>query len=172
MLARPAGGRSVYSVHAELGRVMTKAATVIRHNAELHSAYATVCELEEQARQCPLADTGGWANQEVVFARALEDMFPLAKTILQGGAWRATNAAGRTTSPSSPCRKSRPPSRPSGAGRPRQWCDRFEENNRKWLKTTIATLSPEGEPQLSYEDGRHGADPSAAAALRRAWAAK
>ncbi len=27
---------------------------------------------------------GGWANQEVVFARALEDMFPLAKTILKG----------------------------------------------------------------------------------------
>ena len=32
------------------------------------------------------------------------------------------------------------------------WCDRFEENNRKWLKTTIATLAPDGEPQLSYED--------------------
>ena len=33
-----------------------------------------------------------------------------------------------------------------------QWCDRFEENTRKWLKTTIAKLSPDGEPQLSYED--------------------
>ena len=33
-----------------------------------------------------------------------------------------------------------------------EWCDRFEENTRKWLKTTIAKLSPDGEPQLTYED--------------------
>ena len=32
------------------------------------------------------------------------------------------------------------------------WCRRFEENNRKWLKTTIATLTPDGQPQFSYED--------------------
>jgi succinate dehydrogenase / fumarate reductase flavoprotein subunit len=31
------------------------------------------------------------------------------------------------------------------------WCGRFEENNRQWLKTTIAQLFPDGEPQLSYE---------------------
>ena len=40
--------------------------------------------MEEQARRCSLADTGSWANQNVVFARALEDMFPLAKAILKG----------------------------------------------------------------------------------------
>ncbi len=33
-----------------------------------------------------------------------------------------------------------------------QWCDRFEDNTRRWLKTTVAKLSPEGEPQLSYEE--------------------
>ena len=41
------------------------------------------------------------------------------------------------------------------AGQRRQaeaWCDRFEENNRKWLKTTIAALDSSGEPQLNYED--------------------
>ena len=33
------------------------------------------------------------------------------------------------------------------------WCDRFEENNRKWLKTTRRhAWTPDGEPQLSYED--------------------
>ena len=29
------------------------------------------------------------------------------------------------------------------------WCDRFEENNRKWLKTTVAALGPDGEPRNS-----------------------
>ena len=32
------------------------------------------------------------------------------------------------------------------------WCDKFEEKNRKWLKTTIATFDAAGEPTLSYED--------------------
>ncbi len=74
---------------------MTKAATVIRHNAELQTAYEKVCELAERTKECPLADTGSWANQEVVFARALEDMFPLAKTILLGalGAGRVPRVA-------------------------------------------------------------------------------
>jgi succinate dehydrogenase / fumarate reductase flavoprotein subunit len=32
------------------------------------------------------------------------------------------------------------------------WCDKFEEKNRKWLKTTLATFDSQGEPTLSYED--------------------
>ena len=33
------------------------------------------------------------------------------------------------------------------------WCDRFEENNRQWLKSTIATWNPQRErPELTYED--------------------
>ena len=63
---------------------MTKAATVVRHNDDMRAAYAKVCELEQQAARCSMSDTAGWANQNVVFARALEDMFPLAKAILQG----------------------------------------------------------------------------------------
>ena len=33
-----------------------------------------------------------------------------------------------------------------------QWCDAFEQNNERWLKSTIATLDRDGQPQLSYED--------------------
>ena len=32
------------------------------------------------------------------------------------------------------------------------WCRRFEENNRKWLKTTIATMGSDGQPQFRYEE--------------------
>ena len=32
------------------------------------------------------------------------------------------------------------------------WCDEFEKNMRRWLKSTIAVLDSSGEPQLSYED--------------------
>jgi succinate dehydrogenase / fumarate reductase flavoprotein subunit len=33
-----------------------------------------------------------------------------------------------------------------------KWCDTFEERNRKFLKTTLATADAAGEPQISYED--------------------
>ncbi|MCH8241648.1 MAG: succinate dehydrogenase flavoprotein subunit, partial [Planctomycetes bacterium] len=33
-----------------------------------------------------------------------------------------------------------------------KWCDAFEEKNRKWLKSTIATFDKSGEPTLTYEE--------------------
>jgi succinate dehydrogenase / fumarate reductase flavoprotein subunit len=32
------------------------------------------------------------------------------------------------------------------------WCDRFESNNRRWLKTTVADYQPDGCVSLRYED--------------------
>jgi succinate dehydrogenase / fumarate reductase flavoprotein subunit len=32
------------------------------------------------------------------------------------------------------------------------WCDRFEANNRRWLKTTVADYQPNGGVKLRYED--------------------
>ena len=32
------------------------------------------------------------------------------------------------------------------------WCDRFEANTQKWLKSSIATVSAEGEPTITYEE--------------------
>ena len=33
-----------------------------------------------------------------------------------------------------------------------KWCDTFEENTRRWLKSTIARHGADGEPSISYED--------------------
>ena len=33
-----------------------------------------------------------------------------------------------------------------------RWCDRFEENTRRWLKTTLGRCGPGGEPEISYQD--------------------
>ena len=32
------------------------------------------------------------------------------------------------------------------------WCDRFEQNNEKWLKSTVASWNDDGQPTLEYED--------------------
>jgi succinate dehydrogenase / fumarate reductase flavoprotein subunit len=150
LLARPDGGPNPYRLHAELGQLMTRVATVVRHNPELEQAYGTVCELEQQAGRCSLSDKGSWANQNALFVRALEDMFPLAKAILRGALLR-DECRGAHYKPELAM-----PDVDAGdpAERRRQaeaWCQRFEENNRKWLKSTIATLLPDGEPEISYE---------------------
>ncbi|MDA0970881.1 MAG: succinate dehydrogenase flavoprotein subunit, partial [Planctomycetota bacterium] len=33
-----------------------------------------------------------------------------------------------------------------------EWCDRFEENTKKWLKTTVARHGDDGHPVLTYQD--------------------
>jgi succinate dehydrogenase / fumarate reductase flavoprotein subunit len=98
-----------------------------------------------------VSDTGNWTNQNVVFTKALGDMFPIAKLILKGALLRdecrgahfkpdfampglaATDAAGKRREAE-------------------QWCDRFEANTRRWVKSTIAACSADGSPEISYQD--------------------
>jgi succinate dehydrogenase / fumarate reductase, flavoprotein subunit len=151
LLARPDNGLNAYRLHAELGQWMTKTATVVRRNAELKQAYDKILDLEQKAAVCPLSDKSNWANQDAVFLRALQDMFPLAKAILLGalardecrGAHYKPEFAMPELTASDPLERRR---------QAEQWCDRFAENNRKWLKSTLASYVPDGDPKLSYEE--------------------
>ena len=151
MLKRTGGGENPYLVHQELGQVMTRAATVVRHNDELDWAYGEVQKLEARAKKCSLSDTGAWTNQNVVFTKALVDMFPLAKAILKGARQR-DECRGAHYKPefAMPGIEATDPAECRRLAE--AWCDRFEENTRKWLKTTVAELDADGEPQLTYED--------------------
>jgi len=152
LLGRAASGdgENPYAIHLELGQVMTKAATVVRYNKTLAEAYDTVTLLEQRLTRCALSDTGNWTNQNVVFTKALADMFPLAKAILKGALQR-DECRGAHYKPdfAMPGIESTNPAEHRHLAE--AWCDRFEANTRKWLKTTIATVDAEGEPQLSYE---------------------
>jgi succinate dehydrogenase / fumarate reductase, flavoprotein subunit len=151
LLKRPQGGPNPYKIHGELGHLMTKSATVVRHNDDMKQTYAKVCELQEKAACCSIADTSPWANQTAPFARALEDMFPMAKAMLQGaiardesrGAHYKPEFSQREITVSEPAQRRR---------EAEEWVDQFEANNRKWLKSTIAACRNGGEPALSYED--------------------
>jgi succinate dehydrogenase / fumarate reductase flavoprotein subunit len=144
-------GENPYLIHQELGVVMTKAATVVRRNDQLAEAYQKVAELGERAKKCSLSDTGNWTNQNVVFTKSLRDMFPVAKAILKGalqrdecrGAHYKPDFAMPGLDATDPAERHK---------QAEEWCNRFEENSRKWLKTTMAKLDADNEPQLSYED--------------------
>jgi succinate dehydrogenase / fumarate reductase flavoprotein subunit len=150
LLNRRGGRENPYLIHQELGDVLTKSATVVRRNDQLENAYDKVSELAERAKQCALSDTGNWTNQNVVFTKALMDMFPLAKTILKGALLRdeCRGAHFKPEFAMPPLTAEDPAERRREA---EQWCDRFEANNKKWLKSTIAKWQGD-QPAISYED--------------------
>jgi succinate dehydrogenase / fumarate reductase flavoprotein subunit len=151
LLNRPARGENPYLIHQALGNLMTKAATVVRHNNVLDDAYHKISEMAERAKHCSLSDTGNWTNQNVVFTKALRDMFPLAKLIVKG-AFQRDECRGAHFKPDFAMpgvEGADPDERRRNAER---WCDAFEENTQKWLKSTISVCGPNGEPEITYEE--------------------
>ena len=151
LLTRRGGDENPYALHQELGNLMTRVATVVRRNEQLAAAYNEVCELESRWQRCSLSDTGNWTNQNVVFTKALGDMFPVAKLILKGALLRdeCRGAHYKPTFSMPGIAATDPVDKRREA---EAWCDRFEENTRKWLKSTIARHGADGHPQISYED--------------------
>ncbi len=144
------GGENPYLIHQELGDIMTRAATVVRSNPQLDDAYIKVDELHQRVAKCSMADTGSWTNQNVIFTKSLQDMFPIAKAILKGARMRdeCRGAHYKPEFAMPSLVEEDPVGRRKEAER---WCDRFEENNKKFLKSSIATCTG-NDPVITYED--------------------
>ncbi|MGB7329066.1 MAG: succinate dehydrogenase flavoprotein subunit [Rubripirellula sp.] len=141
-----------YLIHQELGDIMTRVATVVRRNDQLSEAIEKVDALHKRAMKAKLSDTGTWSNQNVIFTKALQDMFPLAKTLLKGALMR-DECRGAHFKPdfAKPSLTAEDPT--ERRKQAEKWCDDFEENNRKFLKSSIATWNQETlMPEIAYED--------------------
>jgi succinate dehydrogenase / fumarate reductase flavoprotein subunit len=151
LLGRTAGNENPYDLHQQLGNLMTRVATVVRRNEQLAEAYGEVCGMAERWHHCAVSDTGNWTNQNVVFTKSLGDMFPVAKLILKGALLR-DECRGAHFKPqfSMPGIAATDPVEKRAEAE--RWCDRFEENTRRWLKSTIAACGPDGEPEISYQE--------------------
>ena len=147
---RGGGNENPYLLHQQLGQVMTKAATVVRRNEQLQAAYEEISELHKRADNCGLSDTGNWTNQNVMFTKALLDMFPLAKTIVKGALQR-DECRGAHYKPDFAFPPLNADSEEGKRKEAEAWCDQFEANNDKWLKSTIAQYDGE-HPQITYEE--------------------
>lgn len=120
------GPENPYTLHEELGRVMTENVTVIRYNDKLKATLEKLTELEERWQRIGNSDKGLWANRQVVFIRHLKHMIRLARAITAGALAR-NESRGAHYKPEFP-----------------------ERDDTNWLKTTIAEWAPDG-PRLSYE---------------------
>lgn len=146
------GQENPYLIHQQLGDLMTRVATVVRRNDQLRDAIETVNELHDKSAHFGLSDTGNWTNQNVVYAKSVQDMFPIAKAILKGALQR-DECRGAHYKPDF----EKPPLTATDAQERRQqaeqWCDEFVANNDKYLKSTIATWNHDSKsPDLTYED--------------------
>ncbi|MCA9128108.1 MAG: succinate dehydrogenase flavoprotein subunit [Planctomycetales bacterium] len=144
------GGENPYLLHQQLGDIMTRAATVVRRNDQLDDAYGKVDELHSRVQACSLTDSGSWTNQNVLFTKALQDMFPIAKAILKGARLR-DECRGAHFKPEFSMPSLKEEESAARRQEAEKWCDRFEANNRRFLKSSIATFKG-NDPEISYED--------------------
>jgi succinate dehydrogenase / fumarate reductase flavoprotein subunit len=122
----------------------------VRRNDQLSEALGKVHDLFGRAKKCSLSDTGQWTNQNVVFTKALLDMFPLALAILKGALQR-DECRGAHYKPAFAFGSLKATEAGERRREAEEWCDRFEANNAKWLKSTIAQWTGD-DVELSYED--------------------
>ena len=143
------GTENAYKLHEELGRTMTENVTVVRYNDKIKQTLEKLDELSERFEKAPLADKGNWTNQNLSFTRALGDMIILAKVIAQGALLR-DECRGAHYKPDFEI-QGLDPAAGDLTEQARKWCQRFQQRNDQWLKTTIAEYSPAG-PRMSYEE--------------------
>ncbi len=127
------GAENPYVIAKELGDVMTRESTVVKDEEGLNRALVCVSELNDRYAQMSLADTSGWSNQNLTWARAVGDMLILADPILRGGLARK-ESRGSHYRPDYP-----------------------DRNDKDFLKTTIATFDPvTKQSMISYEEVETG----------------
>ena len=120
------GGENAYLLHDEMGRWMTDNVTVVRYNRKLEETDAKLQELIERFDQIDINENVYWATQALPHARQFYNMLQLARAVTLG-ALRRNESRGAHYKPEFP-----------------------ERNDAEFLKTTIASYTPEG-PEFSYQ---------------------
>lgn len=119
------GSENPYVIHRELGEIMTENVTVVRYNDKLQRADHAVQGLMQRWHRIDINDISRWSNQAASFTRQLWNMLELARVITLG-ALRRDESRGAHYKPDFP-----------------------DRNDAQWLKTTLATWTPDG-PRFAY----------------------
>lgn len=149
-LLKQSGDENPYLIHQELGNMMTSAATVVRVNSQLEEGIGKLADLKQRAWKCALSDTGNWSNQNVLFTKALQDMFPIAEAILKGALAR-DECRGAHYKPEFELPGLTAEDPAEHRRQAEEWCDKFEANIEKFLKSSIATYDGD-HVDINYEE--------------------
>ncbi|MCG6941108.1 MAG: succinate dehydrogenase (quinone) flavoprotein subunit [Thiohalocapsa sp.] len=141
------GHESAYRLHEELGALMTSRVGVVRDNATLDQALDELAELERRAAHMDLAEASPWANQTLAHARQVQDMIRLAR-VMAASARARDECRGAHYKPEFdlPLPSTRDPADPQWE----RYRERWQANNERWLKTTVAEHTVDG-PRIEFE---------------------
>jgi succinate dehydrogenase / fumarate reductase flavoprotein subunit len=117
-IMKSTGTESPRLIQKELGELMTENCTVIRQNEKLAKTDDKLQEYLERYENIGLSDSGSWANEELLFSRALYNMLQLARVIAIG-AFKRNESRGAHYKPDFP-----------------------ERDDDNWLKTTKTKFKP------------------------------
>jgi succinate dehydrogenase / fumarate reductase flavoprotein subunit len=121
------GDENPYRLAAELADLMWNNCGIWRTQKDLLAAKSGLDELTQRAQHCKLIDASGWTNQAVPFTRALGHMIEMSKAIVGGAIIRQESRGAHFK------------------------MDTPERDDSHWLKTTMATWTPEG-PSFDFEE--------------------
>lgn len=161
------GSENPYKLHQDLGNIMLANVLIVRDNKSLEKAWHAIHDIENRFKDVKCLDTHDWANPTPSFINQLYCMIHLSKIITKGALMR-DEFRGSHYKPAFDMNQPRDfdPHEyidyleqrqygevPEGKF-PRDHLDymkRFQENNEKWLKTTVAQHK-DNEPEITYEE--------------------
>ena len=132
-LIRSSGTENPYAIGKELGDEMTESSTVVKDETRLLQARAKLAELRDRCARIRLSDSGLWTNQNLSYARAVQDMVLLADAIIEGGIARKESRGSHYRT------------------------DYEQRDDANFLKTTVAKFNASsGRCDLSFEEVQTG----------------
>ncbi len=160
------GKENPYQLHKDLGDIMMGSVLIVRDNKKLEKTVQKIDSIKTRFDDVNCVDTTDWANPTPSFINQLYCMIELSRVITKGALMR-DEFRGAHYKPEFDLQQ------PSNFD-PHEYIDylekknygevsekafpeghldymeRFEENNKNWLKSTIAEYK-DGKPEISYE---------------------
>ncbi|MBF0237511.1 MAG: succinate dehydrogenase flavoprotein subunit [SAR324 cluster bacterium] len=161
------GKENPYELHAELGELMIANVLIVRENKRLEATLDKINEMEARWKNIACVDTYEWNNPVPSFINQLYNMIHLSRIITKGALLR-DECRGAHSKPAFDLNQPsdfKPESylkyldqKKNGGVKADNfkpdhldYMTKFEANNEKWLKSTIA-VNNNGQPDISYEE--------------------
>ena len=161
------GSENPYELHRDLGEMMMANVLIVRDNKTLEKAFNNISDIETRFKDVKCVDSNDWANPTPSFINQLYCMIQLSKIITKGALMR-DEFRGAHFKPDFDLKQPADfdPQEyidyqeqqnfgdVSGDAFPVSHLDymkRFEANNKKWLKTSIAQFE-NNQPNITYAD--------------------
>ena len=161
------GKENPFKLHQELGDIMLANVLIVRDNKGLEKAVYAIEDIQKRFQDVKCVDTQDWANPVPSFINQLSCMIELSKVVTKGALMR-DEFRGAHYKPEFDLKQPAnfdpheyidyleqknygEVSKESFPAEHLDYMKRFEENNKKWLKTTIAKHK-NGKPEISYEE--------------------